>query len=65
MNRMQNPPHPGERLREEALPDLALTITEAARQLHVTRAALSRVAPSYQQAARPVRPFAAFAACRA
>jgi addiction module HigA family antidote len=40
---MHNPPHPGETLREDVLPFLSLTITEAAKQLGVTRAALSRV----------------------
>ena len=40
---MHNPPHPGEILREEVLPGLGVTITEAARQLGITRAALSRV----------------------
>lgn len=43
MSRMYNPPHPGETLREDVLPALELTITEAAKQLGVTRAALSRV----------------------
>ncbi|MDO9141732.1 MAG: HigA family addiction module antitoxin [Methylobacter sp.] len=43
MTHMHNPPHPGETLREDVLPALGLTITEAARQLGVTRAALSRV----------------------
>ena len=43
MNRMYNPPHPGETLREDVLPALGLTVTEAAAQLGVTRAALSRV----------------------
>lgn len=43
MNRMHNPPHPGETLREDVLPALGLTVTEAATQLGVTRAALSRV----------------------
>ena len=43
MSRMHNPPHPGETLREDVLPALGLTITEAAAQLGVTRAALSRV----------------------
>ncbi len=38
-----NPPHPGETLREDVLPALGLTVTEAAQQLGVTRAALSRV----------------------
>jgi len=40
---MHNPPHPGETLREDVLPALGLTVTEAAAQLGVTRAALSRV----------------------
>ncbi len=43
MTIMHNPPHPGETLREDILPALGLTVTEAARQLGVTRAALSRV----------------------
>jgi addiction module HigA family antidote len=43
MSRMHNPPHPGEVLKEDVLPNLGLTITEAARQLRVTRVALSRV----------------------
>ena len=40
---MHNPPHPGETLRDDVLPALGLTVTEAAAQLGVTRAALSRV----------------------
>jgi antitoxin HigA-1 len=43
MTRMFNPPHPGETLREDVLPELGLTVTEAAGQLGVTRTALSRV----------------------
>ncbi|MGN4153184.1 HigA family addiction module antitoxin [Burkholderia gladioli] len=43
MTRISNPPHPGETLREDVLPALGLTVTEAAAQLGVTRAALSRV----------------------
>lgn len=43
MGRMFNPPHPGEALKEDVLPALGLTVTEAARQLGVTRTALSRV----------------------
>jgi antitoxin HigA-1 len=43
MARMHNPPHPGEILRDDALPALGLTVTEAAKQLGVTRVALSRV----------------------
>lgn len=41
--KMHNPPHPGEILKEDVLPDLGLTVTEAASALHVTRTALSRV----------------------
>jgi addiction module HigA family antidote len=40
---MHNPPHPGEILRDDVLPGLGLTVTEAAKQLRVTRVALSRV----------------------
>lgn len=43
MTRMYNPPHPGATLREDVLPALGLTVTDAAGQLGVTRAALSRV----------------------
>lgn len=43
MTTMHNPPHPGETLRVDVLPALGLTITEAAKQLGVTRAAFSRV----------------------
>ena len=43
MTQMYNPPHPGETLREDVLPALGLSVTEAAEQLRVTRAALSRV----------------------
>lgn len=43
MNTMHNPPHPGETLREDVLPALGLTVTAAATQMGVTRAALSRV----------------------
>ena len=43
MSDMYNPPHPGETLRDDILPALGLTVTEAARQLGVTRATLSRV----------------------
>ncbi len=43
MSRMHNPPHPGETLREDILPALGLNVTQAAEQLGVTRAALSRV----------------------
>lgn len=43
MNRMHNPPHPGETLREDVFPALGLSVTDAARELGVTRVALSRV----------------------
>ncbi len=43
MTRIHNPSHPGETLREDILPALGLTVTDAAAQLGVTRAALSRV----------------------
>lgn len=43
MNPMHNPPHPGETLRDDVLPALGLSVTGAAVQLGVTRAALSRV----------------------
>lgn len=43
MSNMHSPPHPGETLRDDVLPALGLTVTYAAVQLGVTRAALSRV----------------------
>ena len=43
MSRMFNPPYPGETRKEDVLPALGLSVTEAAAQLGVTRAALSRV----------------------
>jgi addiction module HigA family antidote len=43
MNRMHNPPHPGETLREDVLPALGLSVTDTAAALGVTRVALSRV----------------------
>lgn len=43
MGRMFNPPHPGESIREDVLPALGLTVTEAARQLGVSRVTLSRL----------------------
>jgi addiction module HigA family antidote len=43
MARMLNPPHPGLTLRDDVLPALALNVTEAAKQLDVSRVALSRV----------------------
>ncbi len=43
MTRMHNPPHPGETLREDILPALGLSVTEAADQLGVARPSLSKV----------------------
>ena len=43
MATMYNPPHPGETLREDVLPALGVSVTDASVQLGVTRAALSRV----------------------
>lgn len=40
---MHNPPHPGETLREDILPALGLSVTEAAKQLGVARPTLSKV----------------------
>ena len=43
MNRMKTPPHPGLTLRDDLLPALGLSVTQAAEQLGVSRVALSRV----------------------
>ncbi len=43
MSEIHNPPHPGETLRDDVLPALGLSVTKAAEQLNVSRAALSRV----------------------
>ena len=43
MGRMHNPPHPGESIREDILPALELSVTEAAKQLGVARVTLSRL----------------------
>ena len=43
MMRMQNPPHPGEILRDGVFANTGITVTEFARRLGVTRVALSRV----------------------
>jgi antitoxin HigA-1 len=40
---MHNPPHPGSILKKDVLPDLNLTVTDAAAGLGVSRVALSRV----------------------
>lgn len=39
MASLHNPPHPGEALKEDILPKLGLSVTEAAAQLGVSRAA--------------------------
>jgi addiction module HigA family antidote len=43
MARMYNPPHPGLTLRDDVLPALGLSVTEAAEQLGVARVTLSRM----------------------
>lgn len=43
MGQMHNPPHPGESIREDILPALALSVTAAAKQLGVARVTLSRL----------------------
>ena len=43
MTKMYKPLHPGLTLKEDILPALELTVTQASRQLGVTRATLSRV----------------------
>ncbi len=43
MKPMHNPPHPGEILKDDVLPGLGLSVTEAAAQLGVSRVAFSRV----------------------
>jgi addiction module HigA family antidote len=40
---MHNPPHPGLILRDDVLPELGLSVKDAAEQLGVTRVTLSRV----------------------
>lgn len=42
MTRMHNPPHPGETLRDDVLPALGLSVTDAAVELGVSRVTLSR-----------------------
>lgn len=41
--KMHNPPHPGEVLRDGVFTDAALTVTDFATRLGVTRATLSRL----------------------
>lgn len=40
---MKNPPHPGEILKADVIDELGLTVTQAAKALSISRAALSRV----------------------
>lgn len=40
---MFNPPHPGSVLKEDVLPELGISVTDAAMQLGVSRVALSRL----------------------
>jgi len=42
MTRMYNPPHPGEIIKHDVLPELGITVTGAAQQLGVSRVQLSR-----------------------
>ncbi len=41
--RMHNPPHPGETLKEDVLPGLHMSVTEAADHLGVSRVQFSRL----------------------
>ena len=43
MAHMFTPPHPGLTLRDDVLPALGLSVTQAAQQLNVSRVALSRL----------------------
>ena len=43
MVKMHSPPHPGLTLRDDVLPALGLSVTQAALQLGISRVALSRV----------------------
>lgn len=43
MSRMHNPPHPGEVLKDGVFADSGMSVTDAAKALGITRAALSRV----------------------
>ena len=46
---MHNPPHPGSILREDVLPALGLTITQAADELGISRTTLSRVLHEHER----------------
>lgn len=41
--RMHNPPHPAEVIRDDILPELGLSVTEAAKQLGINRVTFSRL----------------------
>lgn len=43
MSAMYNPPHPGEIIKEDVLKAAAMNVTEAAKQLGVSRVTLSRL----------------------
>jgi len=43
MTKMHNPPHPGETLREDVLPALGLSVTQAARELGINRERRRRI----------------------
>lgn len=43
MGKMHEPPHPGKILKEDIVPELGITATEAADQLMVSRVTFSRV----------------------
>ena len=43
MSMMHSPPHPGSILKEDVLPELGMTVTDAADKLRMSRGALSRV----------------------
>jgi len=41
--KMYNPPHPAETIREDILPALGISVTQAAKQLGISRVTLSRL----------------------
>ncbi|MGY4819492.1 HigA family addiction module antitoxin [Pseudomonas chlororaphis subsp. piscium] len=49
---MHNPPHPGETLRVDVLPELGISVTELARRLGYARPHLSKVLNGHA----PIRP---------
>ena len=64
MSQMHNPPHPGETLREDVLPALGLSVTDAAAQLGA-RCALARAQRAGRDFARDGAAAAALAGRRA